>query len=632
MGGSRGHAATRILVVDDEPSIRLLCRVNLELDGHEVLEAHSLATARAALAEEDVDVVVLDVHLRGERSDALLAECLAQRPPIPVVLVTGSVEVTESGLSAADAVLPKPFELEQLLSTVRDLAAGPRSRMSTTAVRTPQEYELRLRDYYRDEGEEVRAVRVGEKELSELAAIVAGYADLFTRPQLELLRESEESAEGDERERLHRLRKACERGLVESVIAADQDALEKALLGARLSFDGEELRLRSADAKLAVLPDYAKREELGELAQELDASFNGQRRELLVAGEDLEAELSGEHDAVARNEAEKEISLRELETMLRRAADDAAAEFERLRVHWFERLLGPEHDELPASAHLRWLRRLSPLESTYTRERSLEGCLETVRALGFELEAIPNIRLDLEDRPQKSPRACVIAADAPEIVHLITRAQGGLSDYQAFLHEAGHALHYAGLRPGLSYTFRNISRDHALTEIYSYIVEAVTREPGWHALHFGLSDAEAEENSEATRFLFVLLYRRYAAKLRYELGFWAAFPTERGESSRDYAPQLTEATRLRYDERGHLSDMDAGFYSADYLRAWIRSAQLKTYLRREVGEDWWRNTGTGEILRGLFAEGTRPSTEEIAQRLGFDPLDTEPLVAELTGA
>ena len=78
--------------------------------------------------------------------------------------------------------------------------------------------------------------------------------------------------------------------------------------------------------------------------------------------------------------------------------------------------------------------------------------------------------------------------------------------------------------------------------------------------------------------------------------------------------------------------MDAGFYSADYLRAWIRSAQLKAYLRREVGEDWWRSGETGEILRGLFAEGTRPSSEEIAHRLGFDPLDTEPLVAELTGA
>jgi len=124
MGDPRGHAATRILVVDDDPSIRLLCRVNFELDGYEVLEAESLATTRSTLAEEHVDVVVLDVHLRGERSDPLVAECHARRPPIPVVLVTGSVEITDPGFSEADAILPKPFELSQLLSTVRNLAHG----------------------------------------------------------------------------------------------------------------------------------------------------------------------------------------------------------------------------------------------------------------------------------------------------------------------------------------------------------------------------------------------------------------------------------------------------------------------------------------------------------------------------
>src|SRR5262249_50268682 len=154
--------------------------------------------------------------------------------------------------------------------------------------------------------------------------------------------------------------------------------------------------------------------------------------------------------------------------------------------------------------------------------------------------------------------------------------------------------------------------DHALTEIYSYILEAVTREPGWHALHFGLSDEQALENAEATLFLEALLYMRYAAKLRYELGFWAAFTEEGGTSPRDYSQLLTEATGVRYDPRSYLSDMDSGFYSADYLRAWIRSAQLRAYLIREVGEDWWRSEGTGEILRGLFAEGTKPTSEEIA--------------------
>jgi DNA-binding NtrC family response regulator len=123
MADSGGHAApARVLVVDDEPSIRLLCRINLELDGHEVREAESLETARAVLAHEEIDVVVLDVHLYGERSDALVVECHARRPPIPVVLVTGSVDISHPGLSVADAILPKPFELDQLLSTVRNLA------------------------------------------------------------------------------------------------------------------------------------------------------------------------------------------------------------------------------------------------------------------------------------------------------------------------------------------------------------------------------------------------------------------------------------------------------------------------------------------------------------------------------
>ncbi len=123
MADTGGHAApSRVLVVDDEPSIRFLCRVNLELDGHEVLEAESLATVRATLAAEDVDVVVLDVHLHGQRSDVLVTECHARRPPIPVLVVTGSADVTDEGLTEADAVLPKPFEIHDLLRTVRNLA------------------------------------------------------------------------------------------------------------------------------------------------------------------------------------------------------------------------------------------------------------------------------------------------------------------------------------------------------------------------------------------------------------------------------------------------------------------------------------------------------------------------------
>jgi DNA-binding NtrC family response regulator len=130
MDGSGGHAApVRVLVVDDESSIRLLCRINLELDGHEVREAESLDTARAELETGEVDVVLLDVHLHHERSDVLIEECHARRPPVPVVLVTGSADVTLDRLTEADAILPKPFELDELLSAVRDLGRS-RARAS----------------------------------------------------------------------------------------------------------------------------------------------------------------------------------------------------------------------------------------------------------------------------------------------------------------------------------------------------------------------------------------------------------------------------------------------------------------------------------------------------------------------
>jgi hypothetical protein len=501
--------------------------------------------------------------------------------------------------------------------------------MSVTAVRTPAEYESQLRRYLYERCEEGRAVRVGEKEVSERAEIVARYGDLFTREQLDSLRSAaDEAAGGDERERLYRLQKTCEAGIVAAELADREDQLENVILAARVDFQGEELPLRSAQAKLAVISRYGDREELGRLTAERSAEFNDDRLDVLRVGEELEADVSGEPDPVVRNEQEKGISLRELEAALAQASERSTAAYVLLRERWFERLLGPDREQAPSSYHVSYLRRLSPLEATYTKDRAVEVCMDTVKRLGFDLEHESHIKLDLDDRPQKSPRACVIPSDPPTLVHLITRAQGGLHDYQAFLHEAGHALHYAGCDPDLPYTFRNLSRDHALTELYSYIFEAITREPEWHAHHFGLSDEQARQNADATTFLESLLFRRYTAKLQFELEFWSRFNDE-GGSEAGYSERLSAATGVHYRGDGYLADMDAGFYSADYLRAWIRSAQLRDYLVRELGPDWWRSAETGERLRDLFSEGTRPTSEEVAARLGYEPLDTAPLLAEL---
>src|ERR1700690_408823 len=101
--------------------------------------------------------------------------------------------------------------------------------MSATAVRAPAEFESRLQKYYFERSEESRAVRVGEKDSSEQAAIVARYSDLFSDVQLDALHAAEDAVSGDERERLYRLRKTCEAGLVSSELAEQGGAPENAI-------------------------------------------------------------------------------------------------------------------------------------------------------------------------------------------------------------------------------------------------------------------------------------------------------------------------------------------------------------------------------------------------------------------
>jgi DNA-binding NtrC family response regulator len=111
---------TTVLVVDDDASIRLLCRVNLELDGYRVLEAGTLSEARGVLADEQVALVLLDVHIAGRDGRELLSELRAERPEIAVVLLTGSVDA-DAARDRADAVIPKPFPPDRLTTVAAEL-------------------------------------------------------------------------------------------------------------------------------------------------------------------------------------------------------------------------------------------------------------------------------------------------------------------------------------------------------------------------------------------------------------------------------------------------------------------------------------------------------------------------------
>jgi len=106
-------------VVDDDAALRLLSRVNLELDGFEVDEAATVEQAEAAVRAARPDVVLLDVHLFGMETHSLRARLRADG--IPVAVVTGSADAAELRHDA-DGVLSKPFAPQSLIELARRLA------------------------------------------------------------------------------------------------------------------------------------------------------------------------------------------------------------------------------------------------------------------------------------------------------------------------------------------------------------------------------------------------------------------------------------------------------------------------------------------------------------------------------
>lgn len=121
---------SRILVADDDPSVRELCQIILGTEGYDVLLAESAEEGIALAREQRPDLVLLDWMMPGvDGMDALLA--LKKDPAtaeIPVVMLTaldGMPQITLATYNGADGYVTKPFEVDDLLSLVRRFTQEP---------------------------------------------------------------------------------------------------------------------------------------------------------------------------------------------------------------------------------------------------------------------------------------------------------------------------------------------------------------------------------------------------------------------------------------------------------------------------------------------------------------------------
>jgi hypothetical protein len=239
-------------------------------------------------------------------------------------------------------------------------------------------------------------------------------------------------------------------------------------------------------------------------------------------------------------------------------------------------------------------------------ERMVPALKATLADLGIDLDSQQNVHLDIEQRPQKSPRAFCAPIEIPDKVMLVIQPIGGADDWRAFFHEAGHTEHFANTSRDLTMEEKRLG-DVAVTEGWAMLLQHLTDEPGWlsRKLDFPRPDEYAAEGM-----MWLLFFvRRYCAKLLYELEFHES--DDLSGMPKRYVELLGNATKIEPSPANYVADIDAGFYVYSYLRSWAFETQLRDYLRERFGSDWFTQREAGSLLRELWAEGQKPTADEL---------------------
>ncbi len=264
-------------------------------------------------------------------------------------------------------------------------------------------------------------------------------------------------------------------------------------------------------------------------------------------------------------------------------------------------------------------------DSRFPKAQLIPSLTQTLAGLGIDMATQPNLHLDIEERPLKSPRAFCSPIRVPGDVRLVIMPQGGQDDYSTLFHEAGHAQHFVNTDASAPFPYRCLG-DNSVTESYAFVFNLVLQSRDWAEYVSGID--WCPEYARFSRFRQLHYLRRYAAKLCYERELHASEALGSDLSGR-YAEVLGGALGVRIAPAAYLSDVDDGFYCACYLRGWMLEVHLRRALVDRFGRRWFASSEAGDFLKGLWALGQELTAEELAQRLGYSGLDADLLIADL---
>ena len=460
----------------------------------------------------------------------------------------------------------------------------------------------------------------GLKEECDFSSVYSRYAELFAREGVDTLKELYGTADGPEKKRLAYLLDFAIEGFMGEQIKELTDEIANLEAELTVTVDGREIGFRQSSVVLANEPDAGRRRRLHEARldvtrERLNPRYDEQWRVL----HELSAELGYATYAGLCSET-RAVDF----GMLRAATDSFLQDTEGVYQRSFDKVLRATMGMSLSEVHyadLGHFVRAPRFDRVFAAERMLPTFERMLLDMGISLRDQTNVHIDAEPRELKSPRAFCVPVRVPDEVYLVVLPKGGQDDYQALLHEGGHAQHFAHAERSLPFEYRYLG-DNAVTEGFAFLFDHLVLNPAWLEAYLGLT-----ESAEFLTFANVVeLYflRRYAGKLAYETELHA----ETGRLDRfaaRYGELLSEAVQVEVPEECYLTDVDPGFLCSAYVRAWLFEGALRILFEDAYGVEWFRRPEAGARIKELWSHGQEYTADQLLLKNGGGKLDHSPL-------
>jgi hypothetical protein len=475
-----------------------------------------------------------------------------------------------------------------------------------------------------------------ERELN-LESIYDRYGELFTRDAIDdldrALRETSEQRE-TERVGLHKLSGAARIGYLEAQTRELTDEIARCTSAAHVEWSGERVPVNNVPKLISNEPTPSRRRELA--ARWIDA---------LSACNDLRAaRLESFHESARTVGFD---SYRALFTSItgvdyKRLAATTQNFLERTESAYKSALARAVPHDLPGvsfddaqHADYLYFQRMPRLDPFFPPQELLTTYKSAMDGFGIRVGQQKNIHIDDQERPLKNPRAACFRINPPDDVRLLIAPVGGSSDYTVLFHEAGHAQHFGWSSRELVKQYPEFlyTPDNSTTEGYAFLLSHLFLDEEWIVEHRGgVSPARVREIVRDLALVICSSVRRRCGLLRYEIALHDSSDLRSEQLSATYAEVLSQAMGFRREGALYLMDVDDGFYSAAYLRAWAFEASLREYLRTRHGRRWWASRKCGDELIDLWNTSSRYTVEELAPLIGFGEISFELLADNLIAA